>query len=148
MSTRASKWFISMATVIALTGCGQPQLSGDQSFNVSTGLSLPPGTDCLAAKTITVAFLDTYYLKLQTTNNIAPFLAAHFHLVSWDAVKDDMMPPPDWKKDLPFWNQAEIEQQVHYSGDYTDKSGSRFKVALSYDTNHMTVYFVGMQCRD
>jgi hypothetical protein len=79
---------------------------------------------------------------------MTPFLASHFHPVTWDVAKDDMIPPSDWMKWLPFWKQSEIEQQVYYSGDYTDKSGTKFKFALSYDTNRMTMYFVGMQLRD
>jgi len=102
----------------------------------------------LAAKTITVALLDTYYVKFHATNDMTPFLVAHFHAVDWQTVKQDMTPPPDWAKNLPFWSQSEIERQVYYAGDFTDKSGTKFKTALSYDTNRMQLYFVGMQCRD
>ena len=142
--------FVLVAILVGFTGCGHPQSPGSQCFSESTGLSLPPGTQCLAAKTITVALvgLDTHYLKFQATNDMTPYLAAHFRAVDWTTVKEDMRPPSDWKKNLPFWSQSEVERQVHYAGDFTDKNGTKFKTAMSYDTNRMLVYFVGMQCRD
>ena len=143
---RTSKKIISLAILIIVTGCGQLQLTGNDSFNISTGLSLPQGTECLATKTITVAMLDTYYLKLHATNDVTAFFTAHFHKANWDDVKEDMTPPSDWMKSLPFWNQSEVEHQIYYSGDYTDKSGAKFKTALSFNTNNMTIYFAGMQC--
>jgi hypothetical protein len=104
----------------------------------------------VAAKTITVALvgLDTHYLKFQATNDMTAFFSAHFRPVEWQMVQDDMTPPQDWMKWLGFWSGTEIRQQTHYSGDFTNKTGTRFKTAVSYDTNHMVFYFVGMQCRD
>jgi hypothetical protein len=150
MSTRAFIHFTLAAILVGLAGCGHPQSPGAQCFSDATGLSLPPGTGCVASKTITVALvgLDTHYLKFQATNDMTPFLTAHFHPTTWDYVEQDMTPPPDWMKDLAFWNQSEIKQKLYYSGRYTNTSGTVFTTALSYDTNHNVAYFVGSQLRN
>jgi hypothetical protein len=150
MSTRTFIQIFLLALCVSFAGCGHPQPPGSQCFSDSTGLSLPPGADCVAAKTITVALvgLDTYYLKFQATSDMTPFLSAHFHAVEWRMVDDDLTPPPDWMKDLPFWSLSEIQKQSHYAGDFTNKTGTRFKTAVSYNTNNLVFYFVGMQCRD
>src|SRR5438552_13431342 len=107
MNTNTLLRFLLLAICAVFAGCGHPQSPGSQCFSNSTGFSLPPGTDCVAAKTITVALvgLDTHYLKFQATNDMTPFLASHFRPVEWQIVKDDMTPPPDWMKDLTFWSQ-------------------------------------------
>jgi hypothetical protein len=150
MSTRHFIYLTLLAVCFSFSGCRPPQSPGGQCFRDSTGLSLPSSAHCVAAKTITVAIanVDTHYLKFQATNDIGPFLAAHFRPVDWQTVKQDMTPPPAWMTDLAFWSQSEIQQQVHYAGDFTNKNGSKYKVALSYNPNRMVLYFVGMELRD
>jgi hypothetical protein len=135
--------------LVFLASCSSSEPSAGQCFRLSTGLDLPTGVKCLNSEVITVAFVgDTYYLKLKSDHDLSSFLKKNFGTASWAVVKKDLVPPADWAKDLPFWNEGELRKKEYYSKDYRDENGGLFRSALSYDNESGILYFVGSQCRD
>lgn len=123
---------------------------GAEDFRESTGVDLPAGTECLEAKTITVAFVgDTYYLKIAAGKGFLDFLRANFTSESWEIAQRYLVPPDDWIAKLPFWDHAEIERANVYYSKITNSSEGEilFHSAVAFNEATGIAYFVGTQCR-
>jgi hypothetical protein len=138
----------------SIIGCGRvpPQPVGQVGavcFRDATGVDLPDGAECLSAKTVTVAFGgDTHYLKIAAAKGISDFLGANFERAAWPVVERHLVPPEDWKEDLPFWSEADIARaDIYYSKTFASPKGT-FLSAIAYNKAAETVYVVASQLRE
>jgi hypothetical protein len=142
-------WLVLAIWMILACGCTKPKPireSGADIFRDCTGLPLPGGAECLNAKTNTVFLVgDIYYLKLAAPNGFSKFLDANFELCA-EADKS-LVPPRDWMKDLPFWDEAEIARANRF---YTKTLGPpetrMFVSAIAYNEATNIAYFQGAEC--
>ncbi len=116
-----------------------------QWYKWSTGLELPSDAKLIAGKCITVLPVgDCYFLKIKV-----PGFESHLN-ADYEAHKESasLSQPPDWKKDLPFWDEAEIRKGKHYSRFYKSPDGTPWIVSATYDAKTGILYFTSDQCRD
>ncbi len=117
-------------------------------YKTSTGLNLPKDAKIIKGKKILVfPGWATYYLKIKVSASFKKVLEQQFNSTNW-AVVDDLTPPADWKKDLPFWNNSEIEGKKYFEKYNYNKGNVKnggFISTLSFDEETGIVYFVGSE---
>ena len=137
--------------VMVCPGCGrrtpaESRVEAREWFEWSTGLKLPQAVTVRDARCFTVfAIGDTFYIEMNTGAELEAMLKEQFTAIS--AAPEDLTPPADWLKEMPFWTVRTLASPQWFSRNIPASGESEWTCSVAYDAQAGKCFFMAAQCR-